>query len=161
VKAIERAARHTSAVFAAIAAACLVFMMIVTFCDVVGRYVFNSPIYFTIEATELAMGIIIFLGLARTTLRRGHITVDVLVGTFPPPMRRLADFIANLCILGVVALLTWLLVDRAMTNISDDLRTQVLYMPVFPFAFIMALGAGATTLIALWNMASTASGADS
>jgi TRAP-type C4-dicarboxylate transport system permease small subunit len=150
---MEAAARRVSLVLAAAAAAILVLMMTLTFCDVVGRYFFNAPVFFTIELTQLFMGLIVFLGLALTTLRRGHVTVDVIVAVLPPAAQRVAEMIASVCMLGVLGLLTWLLIDRAATNIADGLRTQLLYLPVFPFALAMAVGAGAACLIALWSLA--------
>jgi TRAP-type C4-dicarboxylate transport system permease small subunit len=153
MRAIETAARRLSAALAAVAAAILTLMMVLTFVDVAGRFALNRPLFFTIELTQLLMGLIVFLGLALTTLRRGHVTVDVVVTLLPPPFRRIADLIANLCAVGVLGLLTWLLLDRVFTNIADGLRTQLLYLPVFPFALVMAVGAGAACLIALWNLA--------
>jgi TRAP-type C4-dicarboxylate transport system permease small subunit len=128
-------------------------MMTLTFCDVAGRYLFNAPVYFTIELTQLFMGLIVFLGLALTTLRRGHVTVDVLVTMLPPRARRLTDLLASICTMGVLALITWQLFDRVITNIEDGLHTTLLYLPVFPVALVMGLGAGAASLIALWNLA--------
>ncbi len=154
---IEAAARRVSLALAAVAAAILVLMMTLTFCDVVGRYFLNAPVSFTIELTQLFMGLIVFLGLALTTLRRGHVTVDVIVALLPPAARRVCDVIASLCTLGLFGLLTWLLIDRAATNLADGLYTQLLYLPVFPFALAMALGAGAACLIALWNLAERSS----
>ena len=153
MSAIEAAARRISAVLAAVAAAILVLMMTLTFFDVVGRYLFNAPIFFTIELTQLFMGMVIYLGLALTTLRRGHITVDVIVAMLAPRWRRATDLLANLCALGVLVLITWQLLERVADNIGDGLRTQLLYLPVFPFALVMALGAGAASLMALWNLA--------
>lgn len=159
--AIETAARRLSAVLAAVAAAILMLMMTLTFFDVVGRYLFNSPVFFTIELTQLLMGVIIYLGLALTTLRRGHVTVDVVVALLPPGLRRITELIASLCALGVLGLITWQLFGRAVTNIEDGLRTQLLYLPLFPFALVMALGAGAASLMALWNLADRSAGPDS
>lgn len=138
---------------AAVAAAFLFVMMTLTFCDVAGRYLFNTPVYFTIELTQIFMGMIVFLGLALTTLRRGHVTVDVMVAMLPRSLQRATDLLANLCATGVLALITWQLFDRAVTNIEDGLYTTLLFLPVFPFALVMGIGAGAACLIALWNLA--------
>ena len=54
-----------------------------TFCDVVGRYVFNSPFTFTVEFTQLSMGLIVYLGVGLTTHDRGHIVVDVVTLRLP------------------------------------------------------------------------------
>ena len=42
-------------------AGALATIMVLTFCDVIGRYVFNAPIVGTVEVTELLMGMMVYL----------------------------------------------------------------------------------------------------
>ncbi len=57
----------------------LAIIMLLTFCDVIGRYVFNAPIVGTVEVTELLMGMMVYLGVGMTTHVRGHIRVDIVI----------------------------------------------------------------------------------
>ena len=60
-----------------VAGAILLIVMVLTFIDVVGRE-FGAPLTFAVEATKHGMGIVVAFGLAITTLRGGHISVDLL-----------------------------------------------------------------------------------
>lgn len=132
------------------AALCLMGLMLITFADVVGRYFFSAPLVFTVEIIELGMGLMIFFGLATTTLNRGHIAVDLINGFVPSRVRRwLAGFSASVAIV-FIGLITWRLWDRAMNFWSDGLATQILFLPVAPVVFVMAVAAGITTLLALY-----------
>ena len=55
----------------------LALIAVVTFCDVIARKVFNRGFTFTVEMTEMAMALIVFLGVGLVTHQRGHIVVDV------------------------------------------------------------------------------------
>jgi hypothetical protein len=50
-----------------LASALLFFMMALTFVDVVGRYLFNTPVYGGFEMTEVALATLIFAGLPLVT----------------------------------------------------------------------------------------------
>ena len=132
------------------AAICLLGLMLITFADVVGRYFFDAPLVYTVEMVELGMGLMIFFGLALTTLNRGHIAVDLIAGMVPAGVRVwLAGFSALVAII-FFGLITWRLWDRAMNFWSDGLATQILFLPVAPVVIVMAISAGFTTLFALF-----------
>ena len=144
--------RHLAHLSAMGAAVCLLALMLLTFVDVVGRDLFNSALPFAVELTELGMGLLIFLGLALTTLERGHISVDLISTSVPEIGRTLMAFLA--AILGTVffALVAWQLFVRASSFMRDGLATQVLFLPVYPVAFIMALCAVFVTLICIYQI---------
>lgn len=132
------------------ASLCLLGLMLITFADVVGRYFFNAPLVYTVEIIELGMGLMIFFGLALTTLNRGHIAVDLITSVAPRRMRLwLISFSGSI---GVIffGLMSWRLWDRATNFLSDGLATQILYFPVAPVVFIMSISGGVTTLFALY-----------
>ena len=55
----------------------LLFMVLLTFADVLGRRLFNMPIYGAHDITEHMMAVIIFCGLPLLTSARGHLSVDL------------------------------------------------------------------------------------
>jgi len=133
-----------------VSAACLVLLMLLTFGDVIGRYFFDAPITFTVEVTELLMGLVILLGLGLTTLNEGHIAVDIITRAFPPALRRLQTFFARICVIGFLAVITWQLFEQTILVFNDGLFTQIMGIPVYPFAAVMTVGAGFGCLIGLW-----------
>ena len=55
----------------------LIALMIYTVLDVILRYVFNHPFRGSLEVTEFAMALIVFLGLAYCGWLGGHVAVDI------------------------------------------------------------------------------------
>ena len=125
---------------ARIAAFFLALIAVVTFCDVIGRYFFNSPFTFTVEMTELSMGLIVFLGVGLTTHERGHIVVDVVTLRLSESVRALLGLATNFLALGFLALMVWRLWLRAEFLLSKGDTTPIWSIPLWPIAFAMALG---------------------
>lgn len=141
--------KRLSGWMAGLACVCLVFLMAVTFLDVVGRYFFGLPLTFAVELTELAMGLLISFGLAITTLNRGHIAVDLLTSIAPRWANAVFIRLAALAGVLVFGLMAWRLLDRALNFRSDGLVTQVLGWPIYPVVMLMAGAALAAAVIAL------------
>lgn len=82
-------------------------MMVVTTVDVGGRYFFNRPLHGAFEATEVMMGLIVFLALPLATRRREHITVTLFDHLLPERVKRAAGLVFGLVCAGVCGLLAW------------------------------------------------------
>ncbi len=136
----------------------LILLMLVTFVDVVGRS-FDTPLKFAVEVIQLGMGLVVFFGLAITTLRRGHIAVDLLTGIVPRA-RFFLTRLASLAAVIFISLMAWRLWDRASNFMSDGLVTDILGLPVYPTVFIMALAAGFAALIAVLQLFSRSTAED-
>ncbi len=65
-------------IFKIIATIALFFLMALTCVDVIGRYVFNSPLTGATELTEMGIAILVFAELPIVTWRGGHVVVDIL-----------------------------------------------------------------------------------
>lgn len=52
-------------------------LVILTFADVLLRYVIGSPISGSIEITEMLMSVVLFSSVAYTYWRRGHVSMDI------------------------------------------------------------------------------------
>lgn len=140
----------TSNYMAFIASMALVFLMVITFVDVVGRFFFNAPLTFAVEVIELGMGILVFFGMAITTLRGGHITVDLLSTAVSAPFRRALTMLSSITAILFFGVVTWRLFDRADNFMDDGLFTQLLSIPVYPVVFAMCFAAGVSTLVAVY-----------
>ena len=55
-------------------------LVILTFADVLLRYVIGSPISGSIEITEMLMSVVLFSSVAYTYWRRGHVSMDIVTG---------------------------------------------------------------------------------
>ncbi len=121
-------------------AVALAVMMFMTFFNVTGRKLFNSPIVGAVEMTELFMGLIVFFGVAFTTQARAHVTVDIITSHLPARAREALALSAQIISTAFVAIVSWRLWIVATETLSDNLLTQVWELPVYPVAFLMAAG---------------------
>jgi TRAP-type C4-dicarboxylate transport system permease small subunit len=82
-------------------------MMLVTTVDVGGRFFLNRPLHGAFEATEVMMGLLIFLALPLATRRREHITVTMFDHLLPEAVKRGAGLLFGLACAAICGLLAW------------------------------------------------------
>ena len=115
-------------------------MMVLTFVDVIGRYVFHSPIYGGTEIISALLALTIFSGLGVINARDEHITVELLDDQF---RRLLTPVVYEIIIqaFSVVAmtLVAAVLFEHAWEAYKVKKLTEVLEMPVFYVSSIVAV----------------------
>jgi TRAP-type transport system small permease protein len=85
----------------------LTLMVTLTFVDVMGRRLFNTPVYGANDLTEHMMAIIIFAGLPVLTAQRAHLSVDLFDKWLLAPRWRLWHKAVDVLIAGVLALVSF------------------------------------------------------
>jgi TRAP-type C4-dicarboxylate transport system permease small subunit len=125
---------------ARIATVALALIAVVTLCDVVARKVFHSGFTFTVELTEMAMALIVFLGVGLVTHQRGHIVVDVLTLRLSERARVWLGLVTNILSLGFVLLMVWRLWLQAGFIAAKGDTTPILNFPLWPIAYLIAAG---------------------
>lgn len=82
-------------------------MVALTFVDVVGRRLFNTPVFGANDITEHLMALIIFSGLPLLTAQRGHLSIDLLDHWLLRPAWRRWHQVVDGLIAAVLALIAW------------------------------------------------------
>src|SRR6266436_4574789 len=99
---------------------------------------------------QFLLGILIFWGIAATSYRGTHITVDLVWANAGPRMQRVIDVFATLVLLFVVTVQTYTLFDKVATTRIDNVLTFELHLPVWPFFAVAWAGdVSAVLLIAI------------
>jgi len=120
------------------------------FVSVMLRYFFAWQIPDSYNFGQLLLGILIFWGIAATSYRGNHITVDLVYANVGPRLRRVIDVFATLVMLFVVTVQTYTLFDKVVGTRADNVLTMDLRLPVWPFYLVAWLGdASAVLLIAV------------
>ena len=143
--------RRADAVLGIAASVILMAMMLLTFVDVVGRYVFNRPLRGGFELTELALLVLIFAGLPLVSRADEHVTMDFIDRLLGLRWRaRLERAVHALCVAIFLfgAWLVWLKADR-IWEYRD--ATDVLRIVYGPFVYFMAAMIALTGLIHLYK----------
>ncbi len=129
----------------------LLVMMLLTFVDVLARYLFNRPFAGAFEVTELLLLVLIFAGLPLVTWADEHALMDFIDRLLGPRgTTALARMVQALCaaVMFLLAWLVWLKADRIWAYRD---ATDVLRIVYGPFVYFMAIMIGVTGLIHLYK----------
>jgi len=80
-------------------------MTLITFANVIARYVFNSNILWALEATVYLFAWMVLLGASYCVKINAHLGVDVVANLFGPGARKVLTIIAALCCIVFTGLL--------------------------------------------------------
>ena len=104
------------------------------FLSVFLREVFRMQVPDSFDFGKMLLGILIFWGIAATSYRGGHITVDLLWSAMGPRGKRIIDIFATLVLLFVVSVQTAMLFDKVFQTYVDHILTSDLRLPTWPLA---------------------------
>ena len=103
------------------------------FVAVVLRKFFSTSIPDAYDFGRMLLGILIFWGIAATSYRGGHITVDLVWQAASKQWRRVIDVFATVVLLVVVSVQTAMLFDKVRGTYLDNVETYDLNIPTWPF----------------------------
>ncbi len=115
------------------------FIVLVTFTNVIGRYILRKPLIGEIDMVELGMAVFGGVAMFLAALDDHHVKVDVLLIHFPNKARKILDRVA--LILGFI---TWtFLAYRTLLDGFDKLNsgssTATLLIPQGPFEITLSI----------------------
>jgi TRAP-type C4-dicarboxylate transport system permease small subunit len=103
------------------------------------------PDYYNVG--QFLLGILIFWGIAATSYRGSHITVDLVWANATPKYQRWIDVFATSVLLFVVSVQTYTLFDKVVDTYNSNIVTMDLQLPVWPFFLVSWIGDGAAVLL--------------
>ena len=78
-------------------AVCLGLMTLITFANVIARYIFNANVLWALEATVFLFAWLVLIGTSYVVKVGGHLGVDALVKVLSPGTRRYVSLVAAAC----------------------------------------------------------------
>ena len=130
----------------------LLAMMALTFVDVLGRYLFNSPLNGATEATELLLVSLIFAALPGVTAGDQHVTIDLLDTVIPLGVRRFLRPVIRLISTAVLAVMAWVVWRHAGRTADAGDETDILGLELAPFAYFISVMCALAALVLLAKM---------
>ena len=129
----------------------LLFLSILTFCDVFGRRFLNSPVTGTIELVEIGMALVAFLAMPRAFFLNANVSADFInnlnLGIFKTYLVIL-KFILMISIMSLMAYSTTLTSYKFMNNQRVTIDLELYF---YPFYFICSIGMWLSVLaILVW-----------
>ena len=144
--------RRVDAVLGIGASILLFGMMLLTFVDVVARYLFNRPIRGGFEMTELVLLVLIFAGLPLVSHADEHVTMDFIDRMLPARAVAILIRVVHALVAAVFFFLTWQVLIKAGRIAGYGDTTDVLRISVGPFVYFMAAMIFLTALVHVFKV---------
>lgn len=109
----------------------ILIMLLLTFVDVIGRYLLGAPIFGASEMVSALLALVVFSGLGIANARDSHIVVEL----FDTRIRRIAPRSYDVIVQGfsilAMCLIAFVLFEIALESYQQGARTFVLEWPLF------------------------------
>lgn len=133
----------------AVAALLVTGLVLVTCFDVVGRYLFNSPLGGAFELTQVLLGALVFAALPLTTAVGGHVEVDLFLTLMPRHVAQGLGRLGGAVTAAVLLYFAFRLVLLTEDNIAAGTRTAGLGLPLWGLGALGVVSCLASAVIAL------------
>ncbi|MFV0492548.1 MAG: TRAP transporter small permease [Pseudorhodobacter sp.] len=143
---LRRALRLVTAISLAVLLPALTFVTVV---DVVGRYLFSSPLPGGPELTEILLMSVVFLGLPAITLDDGHVTADLFTQHLKGRAADLQLLVARLLSAVALGFGAWQLWLHGARLTGYGQVTIYLQIPIGPLGQVAAVVCGLSSLLVL------------
>jgi TRAP-type C4-dicarboxylate transport system permease small subunit len=117
----------------------LLAMVTLTCANICSRLIW-MPIRGTFELMGFFGATTTAFALGYTQMKKGHISVDVLINTFSPKTRRILDSINNSIGLLFFSFLGWRIAEKAVVLKKTQEVSETLRFPYYPFTMGVAFG---------------------
>ena len=141
ISALDKDIQKIEQILTYIIVALILVMMLLGTADVVGRYVFNSPIKGALEINELLLAALIFLGWGYVQSSRSNIRLEFFINKYRQKAKQVVELIILLITLILFILIAWQSYRLAMLDLSYGRLIENVYIPAFPFKFLITFGA--------------------
>ncbi len=109
-----------------------VFVMFLISCDALARYLFNAPLFFTLDLVSHFLLPMIMLISAGSLLRRArHISVDFFAGLLP---FRLYQFLIGVCFVAMLPVF-WVMTIKVVEKSYESFVNDIVAIGIVPWPF--------------------------
>jgi len=124
-------------------------LVIITTIDVAGRYLFSKPFSATFELTQFMFCMVVFFGMPYFGILKRHIRINLLIDRFPSAVKNIIDTITEFLSFCMCVIVSWQAFVQAHVLQYDNLRSDILHIPFFPFQFLVAFAMALFALVLL------------
>jgi TRAP-type C4-dicarboxylate transport system permease small subunit len=124
----------------------LMLIMLLIVIDVILRRIFNSPLPFSYELTELMLVVVFSSFLLYSTATGRHVGIDVLISRFPAKVKKNIITVVDFLSVIFLGLIGWRSMILGLKVLDLGTTSGILHIP--QFAFLLFLGF-CTTLASL------------
>lgn len=130
-----------------ISSALICLMAIITVVDVAARSFFNSPFPGVIELEEYMLVGVVFLSIAYTATRNGHIKVDIISRKYSPVTSLVVSSISSMVFMCFLCIIGWYQITKGVESFQIGEAAVITGIPEYPFMFLITFGCAMMVLV--------------
>ncbi|MFB3886536.1 MAG: TRAP transporter small permease [Thermodesulfobacteriota bacterium] len=115
------------------------FIILVTFANVIGRYLLKKPLIGEIDMVELSMAIFGGVAMFLAAIERHHVKVDVLLVHFSSRSRAILDRVVSFFGFITWSFLAYLSYFDGLDKVKNNSSTATLLIPQGPFEIVLSI----------------------
>ncbi len=130
-----------------LSAIAIVAVMLIVCINVLSRSIFGIPLKGTVDIVSQLGVIIIACALAYTQVLKGHIRITLFIDRVPNPYRTAVNCIVDIIGIIMFAVMSWQTFLFAKNTYRVGELSEVLKIPLTPFAGFVTVGSAVLTLV--------------
>ena len=127
-----------------------IIMFGVTTLNVILRYIFNSPLSFSVELGRYTFCAIVYLGSILVMREDGHIGLDIIVDALPEKIGKVVRAISRILVLIYLVIFCTMSVRMVMGNWTN--RSSTMHIPMSLVYIFMVIGSAGMFIEELLNL---------
>lgn len=148
----ERFNSRLSGWFEWVGIAGLLMMVIITGIDVVGAKMFTWRLLGALDIVMLSQIVAIAFAVSVALIVGRHVRVEFFVARLPPRARAVIGSVIDFLGLGLFIVIIWRLIDLGYSFQTSGEASATVYIPLFPFAYGIALASVPVCLVFLVDL---------
>ncbi|MCU0782073.1 MAG: TRAP transporter small permease [Akkermansiaceae bacterium] len=118
----------------------LIAIIVLLMTDFIGRAV-SRPVHGVSELAVFTMVAVVYLGIAHTEKKRGHVRVTAVISRLPHRLQRAFNRVVYLTACAATAVVVWAVaVNAVIAYTSDEAVAGTVPMPVWPVKLVVFVG---------------------
>lgn len=136
----------------------LLAMVLVSFFNVISRYVFNNALLWAHEVAVFGMIAITWLGAIVCTWRNTEIRMDIIANSFPGAWQKPLLILLQLVSAVLLGWLSWLSLDYVARLKRFSMKSDAALIPTWTIHSVIFLSLGVMAVIAVFRLATAVFG---
>jgi tripartite ATP-independent transporter DctM subunit len=122
-----------------LSASLVLLMAVLTVVDVMARFFFNSPLAGVIEIEQFMLALVVFLAIAHTETKNGHVSVDILSGKYPRKISLFVSSISNIIFMFCAILYAWYQAEKSLESMRVNEVGLITGIPHYPILLLTSI----------------------
>ena len=118
----------------------LLSLAILTFCDVFGRRILNSPVTGTIELVEFGMALVAFLAMPRAFFLNANVSADFIKNVSNNTFQIFINIFRFILMIVIMSMMAYATTKEAMAFFKNERVTIDLEIYFYPFYYAASVG---------------------